>query len=193
MLEAGAVFLLSSRLTPAIFPPCTGCPLGFYGKDCALICQCQNGADCDHISGQCTCRTGFMGRHCEQSEYESMMSLDRNCFSWNQFSYMLGSIKVQNYCNFYVVWADGWLLTSTGDFPSLGSLLLSFPANASSEQITQYSGWRRCDCKNEDRIQIFHSILSGSPFLSLLFLECGCLEAVKLASWQRQGQARVGS
>lgn len=27
---------------------------------------CQNGADCDHISGQCTCRTGFMGRHCEQ-------------------------------------------------------------------------------------------------------------------------------
>uniref|UniRef100_M3YKH0 Multiple EGF like domains 10 n=1 Tax=Mustela putorius furo TaxID=9669 RepID=M3YKH0_MUSPF len=46
---------------------CTdGCPLGFYGKDCALICQCQNGADCDHISGQCTCRTGFMGKHCEQ-------------------------------------------------------------------------------------------------------------------------------
>lgn len=44
-----------------------GCPLGFYGKDCSQICQCRNGADCDHISGQCTCRTGFMGRHCEQS------------------------------------------------------------------------------------------------------------------------------
>ncbi|KAG8011001.1 Multiple epidermal growth factor-like domains protein 10 [Nibea albiflora] len=43
-----------------------GCPLGFYGKDCSQICQCRNGADCDHISGQCTCRTGFMGRHCEQ-------------------------------------------------------------------------------------------------------------------------------
>lgn len=47
-----------------------GCPLGFYGRDCALICQCQNGADCDHISGQCTCRTGFMGKHCEQSKLE---------------------------------------------------------------------------------------------------------------------------
>ncbi|TMS08541.1 Multiple epidermal growth factor-like domains protein 10 [Larimichthys crocea] len=35
-------------------------------NDCSQICQCRNGADCDHISGQCTCRTGFMGRHCEQ-------------------------------------------------------------------------------------------------------------------------------
>lgn len=69
------MFLLSSLLTPAVPPP-TGCPLGFYGKDCALICQCQNGADCDHISGQCTCRTGFMGKHCEQSEYENMTSRD---------------------------------------------------------------------------------------------------------------------
>lgn len=69
------VFLFSSLLTPAVLPLPTGCPLGFYGKDCALICQCQNGADCDHISGQCTCRTGFMGRHCEQSKYESVASL----------------------------------------------------------------------------------------------------------------------
>lgn len=67
--QAGALFLTGSLLTATVLPPHTGCPLGFYGKDCALICQCQNGADCDHISGQCTCRTGFMGRHCEQSEY----------------------------------------------------------------------------------------------------------------------------
>lgn len=46
-----------------------GCPLGFFGKDCSQSCQCQNGADCDHISGQCTCRRGFMGRQCEQSEW----------------------------------------------------------------------------------------------------------------------------
>jgi hypothetical protein len=32
------------------------------------VCQCQNGASCDHISGKCTCRTGFTGRHCEQSK-----------------------------------------------------------------------------------------------------------------------------
>lgn len=62
-------------LDSAVLPSRTGCPLGFYGKDCALICQCQNGADCDHISGQCTCRTGFMGKHCEQSECESEAAL----------------------------------------------------------------------------------------------------------------------
>lgn len=44
-----------------------GCPLSFYGKDCSQVCLCRNGADCDHISGKCTCRTGFMGQHCEQS------------------------------------------------------------------------------------------------------------------------------
>lgn len=67
--QAGALLLTGLLLTSSALSPHTGCPLGFYGKDCALICRCQNGADCDHISGQCTCRTGFMGRHCEQSEY----------------------------------------------------------------------------------------------------------------------------
>lgn len=32
------------------------------------MCRCQNGADCDHITGQCACRTGFIGTNCEQSE-----------------------------------------------------------------------------------------------------------------------------
>lgn len=45
-----------------------GCPAAFFGKDCGHICQCQNGASCDHITGKCTCRTGFTGRHCEQSK-----------------------------------------------------------------------------------------------------------------------------
>src|SRR4029434_2624539 len=47
----------------------SGCPSGFFGADCAEVCRCQNGADCDHISGQCSCRTGFIGTSCEQSEF----------------------------------------------------------------------------------------------------------------------------
>ncbi|KAG7283734.1 hypothetical protein CRUP_034358 [Coryphaenoides rupestris] len=39
--------------------------MGFYGDECAEVCRCQNGADCDHIGGQCTCRTGFIGHNCE--------------------------------------------------------------------------------------------------------------------------------
>lgn len=54
-------------LSNSTLPRCAGCPLGYFGKDCSQVCQCRNGGDCDHISGLCTCRTGFMGRLCEQS------------------------------------------------------------------------------------------------------------------------------
>ncbi|KAF0022247.1 hypothetical protein F2P81_025509 [Scophthalmus maximus] len=42
-----------------------GCPSGFYGFQCSEVCRCQNGADCDHMSGRCSCRTGFIGPSCE--------------------------------------------------------------------------------------------------------------------------------
>lgn len=42
------------------------------------MCQCQNGASCDHISGKCTCRTGFTGRHCEQSKLSRPLTLGVN-------------------------------------------------------------------------------------------------------------------
>uniref|UniRef100_A0A3B3WUD0 EGF-like domain-containing protein n=1 Tax=Poecilia mexicana TaxID=48701 RepID=A0A3B3WUD0_9TELE len=48
-----------SAISPA------GCPSGFYGAQCSEVCRCQNGADCDHISGHCSCRTGFIGPSCE--------------------------------------------------------------------------------------------------------------------------------
>lgn len=46
-----------------------GCPSGFYGAQCSEVCRCQNGADCDHIGGHCSCRTGFIGPSCELSEF----------------------------------------------------------------------------------------------------------------------------
>ncbi|KAL0168007.1 hypothetical protein M9458_036229, partial [Cirrhinus mrigala] len=35
------------------------CPVGTYGPQCALHCDCQNGAKCYHINGACLCDTGF--------------------------------------------------------------------------------------------------------------------------------------
>lgn len=63
----------TSAVAPIVSSP--GCPAAFYGKDCGRVCQCQNGASCDHISGKCTCRTGFTGQHCEQSKLSQPMTL----------------------------------------------------------------------------------------------------------------------
>lgn len=67
-----AVLGVHSDRLPYILFIIAGCPSGFYGHDCAEVCRCQNGADCEHITGQCTCRTGFIGSSCEQSECYSV-------------------------------------------------------------------------------------------------------------------------
>lgn len=35
------------------------CSPGFYGESCQQICSCQNGADCDSVTGKCICAPGF--------------------------------------------------------------------------------------------------------------------------------------
>lgn len=35
------------------------CSPGFYGEACQQICSCQNGADCDSVTGRCACAPGF--------------------------------------------------------------------------------------------------------------------------------------
>lgn len=35
------------------------CSPGFYGEACQEICSCQNGADCDSVTGRCACAPGF--------------------------------------------------------------------------------------------------------------------------------------
>ncbi|KAG8511527.1 Multiple epidermal growth factor-like domains protein 6, partial [Galemys pyrenaicus] len=42
------------------------CLPGFYGLNCAHICDCKNGASCDAASGQCLCPAGFHGSQCEK-------------------------------------------------------------------------------------------------------------------------------
>ena len=32
-----------------------------------MSCQCNNGAACDHVTGQCRCSAGWTGKTCGQS------------------------------------------------------------------------------------------------------------------------------
>lgn len=45
-----------------------GCPPGWFGEDCALLCNCSNGGLCDSVSGSCTCGLGWTGAHCDTGE-----------------------------------------------------------------------------------------------------------------------------
>ena len=44
-----------------------GCAKGRYGPNCALQCDCENGATCDAVSGRCICRLGWIGPRCTVS------------------------------------------------------------------------------------------------------------------------------
>ena len=37
------------------------CLPGTHGLDCSLECDCYNGAECDHVTGQCRCPPGYTG------------------------------------------------------------------------------------------------------------------------------------
>lgn len=40
------------------------CTPGFYGESCQQVCQCQNGADCHSVTGECICAPGFTVNSC---------------------------------------------------------------------------------------------------------------------------------
>lgn len=44
----------------------TGCPLGKWGRNCEMDCECQNGATCDPFNGDCMCTRGWIGTYCDQ-------------------------------------------------------------------------------------------------------------------------------
>ena len=39
----------------------SACPPGKWGEDCGNECPCLNGAQCDPLSGDCTCTPGWHG------------------------------------------------------------------------------------------------------------------------------------
>lgn len=44
----------------------THCPLGKYGPDCNLECNCKNNSSCDPETGVCVCSRGWQGEDCSK-------------------------------------------------------------------------------------------------------------------------------
>ena len=175
----------------AVLPSRTGCPLGFYGKDCALICRCQNGADCDHISGQCTCRTGFMGKQCEQSECESEAPLGAVISPPTPDDAKAGPTALR----LFRLMA-GPLTARLTSFPCQRPRYLGIlagcpcPQNSSSEELISALGRGGVATRTKTEFK-FPSVHPGSFFLPFLFLERGCSELSKSQSGFPHGRGRA--
>ena len=46
------------------------CAVGFYGEDCGESCDCADDEPCDHVTGECKCRPGYVGKSCELSKFK---------------------------------------------------------------------------------------------------------------------------
>ncbi|PWA20179.1 hypothetical protein CCH79_00003680 [Gambusia affinis] len=55
------------ELTAVLSCACAGCPGGYYGKDCAKLCSCAEGAQCHPVTGRCICGPGRTGASCQQA------------------------------------------------------------------------------------------------------------------------------
>ncbi|KAL1007598.1 hypothetical protein UPYG_G00088920 [Umbra pygmaea] len=43
------------------------CPPGTFGYGCQQLCECQNNATCDYVTGTCYCSIGYKGIRCDQA------------------------------------------------------------------------------------------------------------------------------
>ena len=43
----------------------SACEEGKFGFNCTQLCECDNDAKCDPVTGTCHCKLGWMGDRCE--------------------------------------------------------------------------------------------------------------------------------
>lgn len=55
--------MIDNVFSPPFF--CSGCTVGFWGKNCSHKCNCEHDSICDQFNGQCKCTKGYTGDQCE--------------------------------------------------------------------------------------------------------------------------------
>lgn len=76
-----SVFILKSKIAFWHFH-FLACLPGFYGLNCAHICDCKNRANCDAAVGQCICPAGFHGSQCEKGITRVFLSVECGNSVW---------------------------------------------------------------------------------------------------------------
>lgn len=61
----------------------SGCPKGFYGKQCNKKCNCANNGRCHRTYGACLCDAGLYGRFCHLSESHRLHVNSFSCWATN--------------------------------------------------------------------------------------------------------------
>lgn len=63
----------------------SACERGHYGEGCVQICDCEDGAQCDPVSGRCLCSSGKTGPRCDIGNpsriFENTQSSNAYCIS----------------------------------------------------------------------------------------------------------------
>lgn len=71
-----------------------GCDAQHYGRQCAQLCLCKNGATCDPVKGLCNCSAGWDGIYCDQREFIFHRKKKRMmCEPWLHFFTIIFSNK----------------------------------------------------------------------------------------------------
>lgn len=43
--------------------------VGWWGKNCSQMCECQHEGTCHHVTGECSCPHGYTGHNCQTGEF----------------------------------------------------------------------------------------------------------------------------
>lgn len=65
------------------------CPSGYYGKDCAKLCSCGEGGQCNPATGKCNCAPGRMGQTCQQGKVMMMTSVNMSFIFSKHMNFVL--------------------------------------------------------------------------------------------------------